>query len=216
MDPNNVSSLVYSYPWNIVIVAVPLAAGLIGALVGSWIAGRATAKSLSAAKEMELQKQEQGQKLALQNFYKSLLVEMETLWHIYQETTGSKLESLKQQDPVTWYCPITEQHFQVYRANSSLIGCISDNNLRSLLVKAHSEIQTLFAAYGVNNHLLMEWEQWDRAEKESAETASAARARSAYAALVGYANAIRKAHYAVRADMSRLMGSLQQNIEPEV
>lgn len=213
MDPNSVNSLISAYPWNLVVAFVPLAAGLIGACLGGWMVKRAALKGVSVMYEMDVRKQQAQQKSALQNYYKSLLVEVETLWHTYQEAIGLKLESLKQRDPINLYCPITPQHFLVYRKNSTLIGCIADDTLRSLLVKTYAEIQGLIETYRINNRLLAQWEHWDQTEKGTHDALSAARAQGAYAVLVEYANVLRKAHYTARADVLRLIGLLQHNIE---
>jgi len=212
MDPNSVNSFLADH--SIMLAAlVPLAAALVGVLIGACMVRKATLKGMSLADKRDVRKREETRKLALQSFYKALLVETKTLWDMYEEAIGSKVESLRQVEPAAWYHPITHEQFVVYRANSALIGSISDDRLRSLVVKTYGEMQNLTELYRMNNDLLAQWQHWDRMDKEGQDAVPRARAQGAYAVLVEFANVLRKAHYTVRANVSDLIESLERNIQ---
>lgn len=56
--------------------------------------------------------------------------EIETLWDSYLSTVGSHVESLREGNALMLYWPVTQDYFTIYNSNASLIGKISDHDLR--------------------------------------------------------------------------------------
>jgi hypothetical protein len=211
MDPNSIGEPIVTYP-NLITWLV--------ALVSAFIGGGMALAGVRYTHRLDLEKQKRDEQQALQNLYRTLLVEFSAFWHWYQEGPGRTLESLEEGEPLITHVSVTREYFSFYKGNSVLIGRIPDEELREILVKTYIQIQALMDEYQLYGHFL-ERHQECRGGSRTGPAAGVAdneanmlRARTSSLMAVGYSAALRQKHDIVKQDIRQLTELLQKNIKP--
>lgn len=137
---------------EILTAIIPLAAGLIGALIGGYVTKWAT----EAAYKNNLRLQEEARNATLNRVLKGISAEIETLWKIYNDKFSKAITSLEDCGIVADEYPLHLHHgyFVVYDNNCSLIGQLPDDELRLSIIMGYLKARELIDAYMHNNSLL--------------------------------------------------------------
>lgn len=139
-----ICNLINVLDWNILISTA------IGALIGSVLTLLATfiAHWLSSKKEKDDRNQE------IRALLQSLQDEATTIWDIYMEGVGVRLEEHEVGEPFNVYFPVTQEYFTIYTSNAQKIGMIQDDNLRKSIVEGYALGRSLIDTYRMNNELV--------------------------------------------------------------
>lgn len=208
MDPNSVNFLTLSNN-----SAINFFSALLGAIVGGAATYIATMHGVKSAHKMDIQKEQQNLETSLHSFYRSALVEIETSWSIYSNAIGIDIEKLTEGEPFLKFYPITQDYFSTYKANTSLIGRIPDNDLRNLLVKSYAEFQSFSETLNLSNRLVSDHQEWSWLAAQTNNEIHKLRAKATHEILVDFVKAIKLAHYAIQNDVYSLMELLKKKIE---
>ena len=207
MDPNSIGVPIVTYP-NFIMWLV--------ALVSAFIGGGMALAGVRYTHRLDLDKQKRDEQQALQNLYRTVMVEFSAFWQWYQEGPGRALESLEEGEPLIAHVAVTREYFSVYKGNSVLIGRIPDEELREILVKTYIQIQALMDAYQLYGDFL-ERHQECRGAPAAGMTdneANKLRARTGSLIAVGYSAALKQKHDIVKESLRRLTELLQKHIKP--
>ncbi len=134
---------------------VPFLAALLGAIIG----GVFTLWGVRKAYDFDLLKQKIYDQNEVNNFEQMIRTEIETLWSSYQEGIGASLEALPNNTPFELIYPVSQNYFSVYDNNTVLLGKISDNDKRKLIVTIYVQAKGLLDSYRMNNESLYKLEQ---------------------------------------------------------
>ena len=208
MYPNSVNFLTLSNG-----SAINFFSALLGAIVGGVATYIATMHGVKSAHKMDLQKEQQSLETSLQSFYLSALVEINTLWSIYSNAIGGDIENLDEGEPFLKFYPITQDYFSTYKANTSLIGRIPDNDIRNLLVKSYAEFQSFSETLNLNNRLVSDHQEWSWLAAQTNNEIHKLRTQATHEILVDFVKAIKLAHNTIKNDVCSLMGLLKKKIE---
>ena len=123
---------------------------LISALIGGGLAllGVIIAHCLTARKEENNRKEE------IRALVQSIKDEATTMWGIYMEGVGNRLEVHAEGEPFDVYFPVTQEYFTVYTSNAFRLGMIRNNELRKNIIEAYSLGRSLIDTYRMNNELV--------------------------------------------------------------
>lgn len=207
MDPNT-ASVVAAEQAYLLQVIIPLVVGFGAAYLGGRMSRQATMEAIEATHQHEAECEQ----AILQNFYQSILTEIETVWNRYYGAVGKALEDLPQDSPFLWPYPITQDHFVVYRSNSLLVGKIPDQALRKAVVETYSQTLGLIETYNMNNKLLSEAEHWTWIAAETKKPMHQRRVESAGKALAQCAGGLKNGHDLVKKNVQELVVLLKKNI----
>ncbi len=211
MDPN-AASIVAAEQSYLLQIIIPSVAALLGAWLGAWYGGRMSRQATMEAIETTHQHEAEREQAILQNFYQSILTELETVWNRYYKAMGMVLEMLPPEAPVNWHYPITQDHFIVYRSNSLLVGKIPDKTLQKAVVTTYAEALGLIETYSLNNKLLSEVEHWSWVAAETKNLTHHKRAEAARTALAHCAKGLKEGHCSVKKNLEELIVLLKKNI----
>ncbi|MGB2809943.1 MAG: hypothetical protein WBC22_19540 [Sedimentisphaerales bacterium] len=208
MDPNSVNFLTLSND-----SAINFFSALLGAIVGGVATYIATMHGVKSAHKMDLQKEQQSLETSLQSFYRSALVEIDTLWSIYSNAIGEDIEKLTEGEPFLKFYPITQDYFSTYKSNTSLIGRIPDNDIRNLFVKSYAVFQSFSETFNLNNRLVSDHQEWSWLAAQTNNEIHKLRAQATHEILVDFVKAIKLAHNTIKIDVCSLMGLLKKKVE---
>jgi len=124
---------------------------------------------------------------------------------------GAKLESLNDAEPLLMYYPLVSDFFSVYNGNSFLIGRIPDNDLRKQIIKTYTLAKGMVDSYRMNNDLNQKFDYWHQVFQESKNEIHKQKAAAQYAALVEYANKLKKGHQEVKTETTQLLRTLRKH-----
>lgn len=181
---------------------------VVSALVGGAIAGFFSLRAVdrSAKKDSEMRKKEE--ESLLNAFLLSIRDEVDTLWDRYMWGIGEELEKLPENQAFLWYYPITQSYFSVYDNNSSLIGKIKDNNLRKLIIITYTQAKGLIDSYRFNNEMVKAYEDFSLAHRQTNDPTFEEKVKAELAALIRYAEAIKKQHNEIKENIAELLKRL--------
>lgn len=179
---------------------------VVSALVGGAIAGFFSLRAVdrSAKKDSEMRKKEE--ESLLNAFLLSIRDEVDTLWNRYMWGIGEELEKLPENQPFLWQYPLTQNYFSVYDNNSSLIGKIKEDNLRKLIIITYTQAKGLIDSYRFNNEMVKTYE--DFSLRQTSNPTFGEKVEAELAALIRYAEGIKKQHNEIRENIVELLKRL--------
>ncbi|HHH0266141.1 TPA: hypothetical protein ACPZMZ_001868 [Yersinia enterocolitica] len=151
------------------------------------------------------------EKLIIKSLLQAVHDELETVFDRYQETMGSKIESLEKNTPLMMYYPLVSDFFTVYNGNSFLIGRIKDNDLRKSIIKTYTLAKGIVDSFRMNNDILQKYEHWSFVYAETKEDIHRERANAYYISLVKYADTLRNIHNDLKVNLKMTTRTLIKN-----
>lgn len=182
-----------------------------GAITGGLITGYFALKSIKHAHNNQLKQANKNEEKLIQGLLQAIHDEIETVFERYQETMGSKLESLKDREALLLYYPLVSDFFTVYNGNSFLIGRIPDNDLRKQIIKTYTLAKGMVDSFRMNNDLNQKFEHWHQVFQESKSEIHQQKAAAHLSALVEYAKTLKTAHQQVKSETALLLRSLRKH-----
>lgn len=181
-----------------------------GALVGGFTTGFFALITTKKAHDNQLDHAKENEEKLIQGLLQAIHDEVETVFDRYQETMGSRLESLKDGDPLLTYYPLVSDFFSVYNGNSFLIGRIPDNDLRKQIIKAYTLGKGMIDSFRMNNDLNQKLDHWHQVFQESKSDVHKERAKAHFKSLVDYAKVLKETHQQVKVETANLLRSLRK------
>jgi hypothetical protein len=178
----------------------------IGAFVGSSLT--LLAAYLSHCWQVSIQNKKDDK--AIKSLLQAIHDEIETLWELYMQGAGNKLEALEKNKPLNFYYPVTQDYFTVHTSNADSIGSINDNDLRKLIVTTYSTARGLIDSYRLNNDLVQKHESAYWIFKETNSQFHEQMAFGHYKALVSYADVLRADHDNLKVKVTELLRALRK------
>jgi hypothetical protein len=182
-----------------------------GAITGGIITGYfALVTTKRSFKNQRTQVNENESKL-IRGLLQAIHDEMETIYDRYQETMGSKLETLGEGQALATYYPLVSDFFTVYNGNAFLIGRIPDNDLRKQIIKAYTLSKGMVDSFRLNNDLVQKFEFSNKVFEETQQEIHKQQAIAHYNALIEYAKTLKKSHFSLKQEISTLLRMLQKH-----
>jgi len=150
-----------SFDWSIFYSAIS------GAVIGGTITGYFTLLSTNKNYRNQLDQARGEEEKLIKGLLQAIHDEVETLLERYQEIAGTRLESLKDGEPLLFFYPLTGDYFTVYNGNSFLIGRVPDNDLRKQIIKTYTLAKGMVDSFRMNNDFLQKYEYCQRIAAES-------------------------------------------------
>lgn len=194
-----------SFDW--VSFASAIGGAIIGGLITGFFALKATDKSFSHQR----QHIDENEKKIIQGLLQAIHDEIETILDRYQETMGSRIEALKENEPLNFYYPLVSDFFTVYNGNSFLIGRIPDNDLRKQIIKTYTLAKGMVDSFRLNNDFVGKFEIANKIYQETANEIHKQQMAAHYGALVYYAKSIKETHKILKQESSQLLRSLHKH-----
>jgi hypothetical protein len=91
----------------------------------------------------------------IEGFLDSILEEVETVWRVYQDRVGHRVEGLGPNDGLFYVFPVFSDFFSVYHGTTFAISRVNDIELRRAIVRTYTLSKGLLDSYRLNN-LFME------------------------------------------------------------
>lgn len=182
-----------------------------GAIVGGLIAGYfALVTTKRSFKEQRVRADENESKL-IKSLLQAIHDEMETIYDRYQETMGSRLESLGDGEALAFYYPLVSDFFTVYNGNSFLIGRIQDNDLRKQIIKTYTLSKGMIDSFRLNNDLVQKFEFSQKVFAETQQEIHKQQMVAHHSALIEYARTLKQAHMSLKQDVATLLRMLRKH-----
>lgn len=191
--------------WNTFFSAI--SGAVIGGLIAGFFALRSTQKSFD---NQRVHADENEQKL-ITGVLQSIHDEIETVMDRYQETMGSRIESLGKNEALSFYYPLVSDFFTVYNGNSFLIGRIPNNDLRKQIIKTYTLAKGMVDSFRMNNELVSKWEFSEKLFAESKSDVHKDQAIAHYGSLVDYAESLKESHKSLKTEVASLLRELRKN-----
>jgi hypothetical protein len=125
---------------------------------------------------------------------------------------GKHVESLSAGTALLLYWPISQNYFNIYEGNSTLIGNIKNDDLRNLVILTYIQAKGLVDSFLMNNSLVQKQENYNLAYLQSTETISQQfwrdRASEQQRGLIEYASGIKAQHYELKHNIETLLSKL--------
>lgn len=137
--------------------------------------------------------------------------EIETIWERYQETMGSQIDTLKDNQPLNLYYPLVSDFFTVYNGNSFLIGRIPNNDIRKQIIKTYTLAKGMVDSFRLNNDLVHKLETANKIFQETNAEIHKQHATAHLSTLITYAKAIKQSHISLRSETSQLLRELRKS-----
>ncbi len=178
----------------------------IGALIGSAL----TLVAAYLSYRWQVSKQDDKDAQMLMGILQAIHDEIETLWDLYMEGIGHKLETLPNGQALNIYYPVTQEYFTVYNTNAFFIDRIKDHDLRKLIVSTYCKARGLIDSYGLNNDFVGKHEHAYWLFQETKNQIHQAAAAGHYRAMVDYAATLRKGHAEMKKQVTDLLRALRK------
>jgi len=182
-----------------------------GAIVGGLITGFFALRSTQRSHENQLAQSDVNEAKTIKGLLQAIHDELETIYERYQETMGSRIESLEDGKALNFYYPLVSDFFSVYNGNSFLIGRIPDNDLRKQIVKTYTLAKGMVDSFRLNNDLVNKFEHSNKVYDETQLETHKNHARAHYAALIEYANTLKQSHASLKHEIQSLLRSLRKH-----
>lgn len=183
---------------------------IIGAFVGGLITGYFALRATKKAHNNQLELMNQNEEKLIRGLLQAIHDEVETVLERYQDTMGARLESLEDGKPLLGYYPLVSDFFTVYNGNSSLIGRISDNDLRKQIIKTYTLAKGMVDSFRMNNNLNQQLEYWYQVSQESGDKVHQQKVDALLRALTDYAKALKTNHQRIKMEAAQLLRSLRK------
>ncbi|OBT05370.1 hypothetical protein A9267_16070 [Shewanella sp. UCD-FRSSP16_17] len=182
-----------------------------GAVIGGIITGFFALKSTQKSFNNQKVQSEENEKKLIKGVLQAIHDELETIFERYQDTMGSKIETLKENEPLAFYYPLVSDFFTVYNANCFLIGRIPDNDLRKKIIKTYTIAKGMVDSFRLNNDLVSKWEFSEKLYAESQLEVHKQQALAHYSALAEYGKSLKINHTTFKAEVNDLLRELHKN-----
>lgn len=184
---------------------------IVGAIVGGFVAGFFSLKATQKSHEHEKEKSKENEEALIAGLLQAIHDEIETVYDRYQETMGSRIESLNEGEALAFYYPLVSDFFTVYNGNSFLIGRIPSNDLRKQIIKTYTLSKGMVDSFRMNNDLVSKYEFSEKLYAESQSEVHKQQAISHFKALIDYAKSLRESHKSLKQEISSLLRELRKN-----
>lgn len=182
-----------------------------GAIVGGLIAGyfalEATKRSFA---NLRSQAEENEAKL-IKGLLQAIHDEIETVYDRYQETMGSRIESLADGGALHFYYPLVSDFFSVYNGNTFLIGRIPNNDLRKQIIRTYTLSKGMVDSFRLNNDLVQKFEHANKVYEETQQEVHKQQAVAHYESLIEYAKTLKQSHKVLKQEISNLLRVLRKH-----
>lgn len=197
---------------NVVAAIIGGASGFGGAIIGGFIAARATNKSTKQANAHALQMQYAAQRATVQGVLLGLRAEIVTLWEIYTAEFGSVLEQLNDGEAFLYHYPLHQNYFSVYESNAPLFGQIPDDAVRKAIVTTYLKGRGLIDSHLYNNHLIEKYGALQQLRDDTVSARYNAQIDAALANLNEYGTFIKQSYFEMKALVSDLTEKIDAHI----
>ncbi|MCD6262226.1 MAG: hypothetical protein J7J52_04315 [Deltaproteobacteria bacterium] len=181
-----------------------------GAVIGGTITGFFAILATNRSYQHQKRHAEENEEKLINGLLQAIHDEIETIYERYQETMGSKLESLKAGEGLAFYYPLVSDFFTVYNGNSFLIGRIPDNDLRKNIITTYTLAKGMVDSFRLNNDLVSKFEFANKVYQETQQDIHKQQAALHYAALVEYANVLKEGHFKLKNEIMNLLRELRK------
>ncbi len=147
----------------------------------------------------------------LQGMLQGLHDEIETLWEIYVERMGSRVETLQDGEGIEGYWAVTQDYFTIYTSNCHLIGRISDVDLRKEIISTYTIAKSLLDSFRMNNELVSQLEHAILLANETGNEAHMEEAALRRKQVVTYAIGLKRIHAELKDRASSLLRNLRKH-----
>ncbi|HEH9442075.1 TPA: hypothetical protein SIA39_004150 [Aeromonas sobria] len=129
---------------------ISVISSLVGAVIGGWMTRNATIKATNMANEHQQKLIKDADTAILTGFIWSIHDEMNSLYNRYNETAGALLRNTPPNQMLAIKYRVVHDYFSVYHSNSSLIGKVSDHELRSDIINAYTIAKSILDSYSIH------------------------------------------------------------------
>lgn len=182
-----------------------------GAIIGGLIAGFFALRSTQKSFDNQRKHADENEEKLIKGVLQSIHDEIETIIDRYQETMGSRIESLGKGEALSFYYPLVSDFFTVYNGNSFLIGRIPDNDLRKQIIKTYTLAKGIVDSFRMNNDLVSKWEFSEKLYAETKSDVHKEQAIAHYASLIDYAETLKESHKSLKEEVATLLRELRKN-----
>ena len=182
-----------------------------GAIVGGFVTGFFSLKATQKAHEHEKQKSKENDEALIAGLLQAIHDEIETVYDRYQETMGSRIESLNEGEALVFYYPLASDFFTFYNGNSFLIGRIPSNDLRKQIIKTYTLSKGMVDSFRMNNDLVSKYEFSEKLFAETQLDVHKQQAISHFVLLIEYAKTLKEFHKSLKQEISSLLRELRKN-----
>jgi len=197
--------IIMSFDW------VTFGSAITGAMVGGLIAGFFALRAADKAFEHQQIHADENEEKLIRGLLQAIHDEIETIWDRYQDTMGSQLDVLKNDEPLNFYYPLVSDFFTVYNGNSFIIGRIPDNDLRKQIIKTYTLAKGMVDSFRLNNDLVGKFEAANKIYQETEEEIHKQHASAHYRGLIIYANTLKHSHQSLKQEVSLLLRTLRKH-----
>jgi len=184
---------------------------IIGAIVGGLITGFFALESTRRSFKNQREHADENEKRLIQGLLQAIHDEIETVYERYQETMGSRLESLGEGGALTFYYPLVSDFFSVYNGNAFLLGRIPENDLRKQIIKTYTLSKGMVDSFRLNNDLVQKFEHSNKVFEETKHDVHKQHSIAHYNSLVEYAKTLKQGHQSLKQEIVSLLRSLRKH-----
>ncbi|WP_429078278.1 hypothetical protein [Aeromonas veronii] len=148
---------------------ISVISSLIGAVIGGLMTRNATINATNMANEHQQKLIKDADEAILTGFIWSIHDEMKSLYSRYNETAGALLRNTPPNQMLAIKYRVDHDYFSVYHSNSSLIGKVSDHELRSDIINAYTIAKSILDSYSIHWDIMTKFEDlcWTNAIEPS-------------------------------------------------
>jgi hypothetical protein len=183
---------------------------LISTGIGAFIGSVLTLAATFIAHYLERNKSLENDKKMILGFLQGVHDELETLWDLYNYRIGAMVESLRNDQALEFYWPISQDYFTIYVQNAHLIGQIKENDLRKQIVLTYTQARGLVDSHRMNNELLHKYEQLALLHQETNDEIHLQQAQASYNVMVEYGASLKESRAKLKESMDALLRSLRK------
>lgn len=137
---------------------ISVISSLVGAVIGGLMTKNATIKATNMANEHQQKLIKDADDAILIGFIWSIHDEMNSLYNRYNETAGALLRDTPENHMLSIKYRAEHDYFSVYHSNSSLIGKVSNHELRSDIINAYTIAKSILDSYSIHWELMTKFE----------------------------------------------------------
>jgi hypothetical protein len=145
-DPTVVAALVTG--------VVSIIVGLLAAYLGAKATREATRQATKDEQDFHRNIRQSERAEETKGVVQAIYTELSCLWIIYRDEFMEEWKNLSPEEPLKIYYPLTQDYFTIFNSNSSQIGQIPHEELRTAIVKAYLSAKGLVDSHRLNNRIL--------------------------------------------------------------
>lgn len=189
---------------------------LIAAVIGGVLTGLYTREATRTAHKNALELQREQQRETVAGVLSGIRTEIGTVWELYSRRIGPILERLPQGQTFEHYFPVQSDYFTVYTANCSLIGQITDDSLRKLIISTYMGGKAVVDTHRFNSELIQLLIELSNLAEVHQSPALLERARAVRQMMVLYSEGIRAGYAELRDGVRNLLEALPSASHPHL